>query len=637
MIARMKKLSLIVYHNSKEKFLKNLQDLGLVHLEVNASVENERIIYLKDEIQKYKKAENLLIKIGKEIKKTKPKKKLNLSLDETINNLNQEYEKLNQLNSLKEQMQKEIDLIYPWSDFEPENINRLINIGIDIKFYSMKKSKFKKFDKSNLAYEVINIYKGVVYFVVFYNNGESCQELSANEIKLPIKSLDRIYGELEKINEDIFNQEKILAEYTGYLHFIQEHLLELDDKLSYSITDASLIQEAQGAVLIITGWFPKDMTKKVINLLNREDVVYLIEDPSPNDNVPVLLKNDPFSKLFEPITNMHSLPQYNEVDPTPFFAPFFALFFGLCLADVGYGFILLIGVIIALIFIRSKNLRPILLLGLVISLTTIFGGYILDTFFGVKISEMEIIPASLKKGIVYGDMYQAMGFALILGIIQVFIGFILQSVNRYKKYGFFGFLQPISIIMLVSGLIILVMPFLSSILGTGLSDLNAGPIKLGYWISLIPDEKILDQNKYGVILSIVGIVLLLLFNNLETKIFLRPLRGLWELYGVITGVPGDILSYIRLFALGLAGSLLGNAFNKIAFMLRDSIPIIPLAYLGMILIMVVGHGLNMALAALSAFVHPLRLILLEFYKSVSFEGGGLVYSPFKNKILNKNK
>ena len=551
---------------------------------------------------------------------------------ETIEKMEDE---IDYLHSLKENIEKEILSIDPWGNFTPDNIIRLQEIGINIKFYSLNKSKFEKMDKDNLRIEIISQVKNIVYFVIIYREDEEIKHINANEEKIPIKELNSLKKQLDDLLIEIKNKENSLAEYTTYMDVINEELLRTEDQLSYFITDASLVPEVEGKVLIIIGWIPKKKQEAVKNFLKKEDVYYLIENPKRTDNIPILLKNNFFARLFEPITKMHSLPNYFEVDPTPFFAPFFAAFFGLCLADVGYGLILLVAILAALIFVKNKKIKPIILLGLVISITTIAGGFILDTFFGTKISESSILPAALKKGIIYSDMYEAMGFALILGILQVFLGFILQAVNRYKRYGFFGFFQPFSVILLISGLIIIVMPFLAGILGTKLPDLNSGPIKIGYWISLIPDEKLFGFNRYAMILCITGLLLLLLFNNLESRIFFRPLRGLWELYGIITGVPGDILSYIRLFALGLAGALLGNAFNKIAFMLKDAIPILPLAYLGMALIMIVGHGLNMALAALSAFVHPLRLILLEFYKSVGFEGGGLAYSPFKNRILTK--
>ena len=121
--------------------------------------------------------------------------------------------------------------------------------------------------------------------------------------------------------------------------------------------------------------------------------------------------------------------------------------------------------------------------------------------------------------------------------------------------------------------------------------------------------------------------MILLFNNPDKKMWIRPLLGLWEMYNVVSGLLGDVLSYIRLFALSLAGGLLGGAINLIATMIRGDDPGI-VSWFFMLLVLVGGHFINFALAALGAFVHPLRLTFVEFYKAVGFTGGGKAYAPF---------
>jgi V/A-type H+-transporting ATPase subunit I len=217
-----------------------------------------------------------------------------------------------------------------------------------------------------------------------------------------------------------------------------------------------------------------------------------------------------------------------------------------------------------------------------------------------------------------------MAFAIMVGVVQVILGFAIQIINRIRLNGFFAGLMPLGTIFLISAGVI-------AIINNMAPELVIGPMKVGILITSIPNTGLV-----AIILAIIGGVLVLLFNDVTKKLYIRPLIGLWDLYGIVTGVPGDILSYIRLFALGLAGSLLGGAFNQIAFMVKGDPPSI-IGYFFMVVILIIGHSINLGLAALSAFVHPLRLILLEFYKSVGFTGGGLVYSPFKNRIILKNK
>ena len=253
---------------------------------------------------------------------------------------------------------------------------------------------------------------------------------------------------------------------------------------------------------------------------------------------------------------------------------------------------------------------------------------ILDSFFGQsnvsKLVELQIVPGYIKDLILFPDMQQQMSFAIMVGVIQVILGFGIQIVNRIRLNGLLGGLMPLgTILLIISGVM--------AIINSMAPSLVIGPMKIGMFISSIPN------GKYVIIaLAIIGTILVLLFNDVTKKIYIRPLLGLWDLYGIVTGVPGDILSYIRLFALGLAGSLLGGAFNQIAFMVKGDPPSI-IGYFFMVIILIIGHSINLGLAALSAFVHPLRLVLLEFYKSVGFTGGGLAYSPFKNRIILKNK
>ena len=628
MIEKMKKLSLLIYHASKDKFLSNLQRLGVVHLEANKSIQNDDIINLNNKISRIKKVEVLLKNLNKENKQKFIQVKFKGKIDELLDKIEHENEKLNDLNSELDRIKRESNLLSPWGSFDPVNIERLTDAGIIIKFYSLNEKKYNKLNKNDLNIEIINNIKGTIYFVVFYNINEEIEIKGASEYKIPVKNLNNLFKELSKIKEKIEKQKQVIIDYNKYSDQINNELLSNIDNLEYNITDASLSEEAEGKILLIHGWIPLNLLKNVENFLKNEDVVYLLEDPKQDDKVPVLLRNDPFSKLFEPITRMHSLPQYVEIDPTPFFAPFFAAFFGLCLADLGYGLVLLISIIGAFLFIRNKKIMPILMLGLVLSITTMTGGIILDSFFGQsnvsKLVELQIVPGYIKDLILFPDMQQQMSFAIMVGVIQVILGFGIQIVNRIRLNGFLGGLMPLgTILLIISGVM--------AIINSMAPSLVIGPMKIGMFISSIPN------GKYVIIaLAIIGTILVLLFNDVTKKIYIRPLLGLWDLYGIVTGVPGDILSYIRLFALGLAGSLLGGAFNQIAFMVKGDPPSI-IGYFFMVIILIIGHSINLGLAALSAFVHPLRLVLLEFYKSVGFTGGGLSYSPFKNRIILKNK
>jgi len=626
MIEKMKKLSLIIYHNSKDKFLKNLQALGVVDLDCNTGMQNEEITDLNNKIIALKKAGTLLNKKLKETKIKIKQTKYNKSILELLDEINIELDKLDNLNEKLDEITREISLLTPWGNFNPDDLNKLADIGLKFKFYSLSRSKFNKLKKDDIRFEIISEIKNTVYFVVVYEEGEVEKNIGIAEDKVPIKELNKLLTEKDKLLQNIEKQDTAIAGYSKYLDVIHNEILKTEDKLSYIITDRSLSEEAEGKVLVITGWIPLKNLNQVKEFLDKEDIVYLLDNPKPDENVPVLLKNGPFAKLFEPITKMHSLPQYNEIDPTPFFAPFFAIFFGLCLGDFGYGLFILSAIIIALLFLgKKKNTRKTIFLAIILCISTVFCGLLMNSFFGEKIVNINFFPQRLKNAVIFTETSDAMLLAIFVGVIQVTVGLLVQMINRTRMYGIQGAFKPIgTILLLFPGIIGLILWKGGSVafLGFVLKD-N---------ILKIPNILMISS-----ISAIIGFIFVLFFNNIEKKFYIRPALGLWELYGIITGIPGDILSYIRLFALGLASGLLGNAFNSIAFMVKDGVSssgniiVILLGYLGMTIILLLGHTINLGLAALSAFVHPLRLILLEFYKSVDFTGGGRIYSPFKNR------
>lgn len=627
MIEKMKKLSLFIYHSSKDRFLENLQNLGVVHLEADKSIQNDEILTLKNlgvKIEKIIKFLNTLENKSEDVKQIE----YNDSIENLLKEIEEKQIKLNEMIARYENIKKEIDLLKIWGNFDPELIQKINKeTGYKIKFYSTISKNYYKIKNKDIIYEKIGEFKSRIYFMVLYKEEIEIAEILelGIEEKIPLKSLNSLEIEKEILNEKINKEKNSFTQYLKYLKYFENNKLILEDRIDYNIANLNLIPEADNKVLLINGWIPKRNLESVIKFLNNEDVAFLIENPNKNEDIPILLKNNKIVKLFEPITKMHSLPSYIELDPTPFFAPFFSAFFGLCLADIGYGLILFFIVIATLILGKNKKLKPILFLGLILSIMTIISGVILDSLFGFKFTELKILPESFKKFVIFGNIQDQMTFALLLGVVQILFGFILQIVNKVKTKGFLAALQPLGTMFLITGGVFYLVGFFIN------GDFNIGPIPIKKLILSIP-----YIYNITIVLLITGAILVLLFNNIGKSIFIRPLIGLWEIYGIITGIPGDILSYIRLFALGLAGALLGNAFNQIAFIVKDNAPPI-INYLGMLLILIGGHTINLALSALSAFVHPLRLILLEFYKAVGFTGGGKPFVPFKNRFVLNTK
>jgi V/A-type H+-transporting ATPase subunit I len=286
---------------------------------------------------------------------------------------------------------------------------------------------------------------------------------------------------------------------------------------------------------------------------------------------------------------------------TPFFAPFFVMFFGFCMGDLGYGALICIITLALILSKKLKGMSDILWLGFFLGFGTVIMGTISGTFFGVPLLDVEGIPVLDKlKTIMFqpDGIYSAFYVSLIIGVFQILFGMCLKIINMTKLYGFGAAVSTIGwVIMLLGGIV------------TFLID----GIGIPFYACLI-----------------VGAVLVYLLNG-PINSFAAPFKnigsGLWDTYNMATGLLGDVLSYIRLFALGLSGSILGLVFNDLAMNMKPDIPVV--GTIVMLLILVFGHTMNIALSALSAFVHPMRLTFVEFYKNSGFVGGAKQYEPFK--------
>jgi V/A-type H+-transporting ATPase subunit I len=221
-------------------------------------------------------------------------------------------------------------------------------------------------------------------------------------------------------------------------------------------------------------------------------------------------------------------------------------------------------------------------------------------------------------------IFPAMGFSIMLGIIQVILGIAIQATNKIRQQGAAWGLLPISYILIILGL--LNVGAYGDVLKLGSTQI--GPLPVGSLLKTLPPF-------LGKIFIFGGLAVMFIFNSPDKKIFFRPLLGLWELYQFASELMGNVLSYLRLFALGLASGLLGNAFNQIAFMFvtdaQGNLNFASIGIIGTVFVLVFGHTLNLGLGALGSFVHPLRLTFVEFYKCVQFKGGGKAYSPFAIK------
>ena len=371
---------------------------------------------------------------------------------------------------------------------------------------------------------------------------------------------------------------------------------------------------------LMIGWTLAEKSADVTSYLDRAGIYYELADPAFDDDVPIKIVNSKFATLFEPILRMYSLPNYHDIDPLPLFAPFFMLFFGLCMGDMGYG--LIITAVSLLIIFKKPALKAYGQLGALLGGMTCICGFITGTFFGIDLSTVDwefmkpIQPYFLndsKKDSFFGYS-PMMVISVIIGLVQVLIGMFMAGCKAVKNYGFIYGVGKFSwVLALLSAVCLFGLPMFGVVIPVALQYVLYTLIAIAaFGIYFLNNPA--AYAKAGSLKKLLGIG-----TNLG--------GGLWATYGMSTGLLGDLLSYIRLFALGLTGGVLGSVFNSLAMEMSPSTPV--LHELVMLLILLFGHGINFGLCMISSFVHPMRLTFVEYFKNADFSGNGKEYKPFK--------
>ncbi len=431
-----------------------------------------------------------------------------------------------------------------------------------------------------------------------------------------LKSLQMDYREAERriaeAQGELKELDKTFARVVASEKVMKGYAAQLKEQLQSDRVKATAQEAADGTLLVMEGWAEKETSEKVDKLLEEyPNVVYLKEDPTPEDNTPVKLKNNRFARIFEMVGDMYARPKYGTLDLTPFFAPFYMLFFGICLNDAGYGLILLIAGIAMLMKFKTGMMHRAAWFATLCALSTTLFGLFCGSFFGMNLG-------NFFPSIQFFDFQgQFFSWALAIGVLQIIFGLML---NVYMTIRCFGVKYCFSTL---GWLIIL----LSGALAAGLPMMNEA------WV--IPGFTASSPAFYAA----MGVgAFLMLFLNTPGKFhnpFVNIGSGLWALYNNITGVLSDVLSYIRLFAIGLSGGALAMVFNSLAEGFVPEGANIVVRILVMLPILLIGHGINLFMSTISSFVHPLRLTFVEFYKNAGFEMASRNFEPLKNENENE--
>lgn len=604
MIVKMSKYAFMVYHREYDTFLATLRELGVVHIkESNSILDNAELQALLAERKRVNQALRYCKNLNAQTKGTvlAPARELTKEAGmKLVDKLDELQEKKAQLQATKVALEKDIAYMEIWGEFSYANINRLKKAGYDVTFFSCPTSKYEpKWGEEYNAF-LVNNYQSVTYFVTITRTGTPI-DIDAERPKMPDRGLTQLKASYEQLTDHIRAHQKILEDFAAAQY---NTLLELDrniqNEFNLSNTLVQTDRIAGDKLMLLEGFVPTEEAQAMESALEKDGYYFQELDIQEGDRVPIKLKNNKFSKLYEPITKMFSLPNYGEFDPTPFFAPFFMLFFGLCFGDGGYGLLVLIVCTILKRKVKSE-FKPYLTLFQFLGLAAVIVGTLTGSFFGIELAKIPVF-ASVKGYFLDSD--NLMTFSIIIGLVQIVFGKTVAALKVRSQKGIKHSIAPFAWVFIIVSLCCV---FGLPMLHVHLSD----PVKY-------------------IFLGIAGIGILVafLFNSPGKNIFLNFGTGLWHTYNMASGLLGDTLSYIRLFAIGLTGAILGGVFNSLAVDMTEGMNIV-LRAICMLLILLVGHSINIGLCTISSLVHPLRLIFVEYYKNAEFEGGGKEYQPFK--------
>ncbi len=605
MVTKMTKYSFIMLSEQTEDFLNGLQELGVVDITRSLKPVNEKSSGLLAEAEEAKKALSIL-------KAYQAGSEAGFKFDGCpVKAVLETQEQIAGTGAAISAAKKELSLRRPWGEFSSGDIHRLESRGLKLRFYSCPKKKFDQAWGEIQPLEVISETESSVYFVTVAP-ADADYSFPLEPVAAPEGSVNEAEKTLAELQSRLAEEQATLRNLKACEDEIRKTYGEKLRELDLCLAEAATEKAAENCLTVLTGFAPTSDDARLQKEFDSMDVYYTAEAATKEDNPPIKLHNNWFAKNFEVLTGMYGMPAYDEFDPTPVLAPFFMLFFAMCLGDAGYGILLVLIGLYMKFKMQGSGLGKMYRLVIFLGSMTIVVGTLLGTFFGISILSASWTPDWLKAVCVDGWFPDAkiagfpaqMVLAIGIGVFHICLAMIIKTLGYTRRFGFKNTVATWGwTVLIVGGLIAAAF---------GMTEvLSAEAFK---WTVIV--------------LACVSGLAIYIFNTPGRNPLKNIGAGLWDTYNMVTGLMSDTLSYIRLYALGLAGGMLGSAFNMMGTMILD-IPLPGVNWLLCIVILIFGHILNLAMSCLGAFVHPLRLTFVEYFKNSGYEGTGTKYNPLK--------
>ena len=609
MIQPMNKYAFLVFHKDYEAFLEKLRTLGVLHVKEQKNArEVDALRAILSERAHITETLRSLRPYTTEERASSPNLPQNEEAGRTlIAEIEGELHRLASLNETLTSLRAEADDVRPWGAFDVSALTRLEGAGYALSFFTIPLARFTEAFQSTHDVLPISEQSGKQYFVLLHHSADAPSLPDAEQVARPSRSVAELETLLQSTEEERDHLIQSLTERTQHwLPELEAYDTFLENRFTFGSAQLQADRLMDERLLVLEGFVPASEAEQFEQALEQAGYCYRqVEFDPEKERVPIQLKNNSFTKSFEFVTGLFSLPNYQEIDQTYLIAPFFMLFFGMCFGDAGYGLILF-GVS-TYFRLKSKDADTSLLaLGQWLGGGAFVVGLLMGGIFGIS------LPWASDKDYIFSQD-NLMMVSILIGIIQVLLGKTIGAYKKGRQLGWKHSLAGYAWVLLL--------------------------IALGLIYGLPKAEIVLPPAVNYVLYGVAGLAVLVAFfyNSPGKNPFVNLGSGLWTTYETASGLLGDSLSYIRLFAIGLTGGILGSVFNQLALSCVPasgsgaSVVSYVVGWIAALLILLFGHGINFGIAMIGAFVHPLRLTVVEYYKNSEFEGGGKPYTPFKKK------
>ena len=429
MITKMTKYSMILLSGDLDTFMNGIQQLGMVDITRSAAACDDESRRMSGLISRCRSAVDSLRNFSKEHPDIQPEAHPELTGMQMLSDYERNSARRDEISAELSSLGKEYQNALPWGEFNPEDLERIGKAGLVPHFYCVADKKYQSRWEEEYPLWVLSRTAGKTYFAVLAQQGEDCG-FPQEETQFPARPASAVQSVTDRLRAE---QDRLLAVAAGYAGRTGE-LQELSDRtfasLDLHLAETSSIKEGEGAISIVEGFAPTADDARVKAYLDSCSVYYIAEAAKGEDNPPVKLRNNWFARLFEPVGSLYELPNYDELDLTPYFAPFYMLFFGFCLGDMGYGLILVIAGIAAAIAMPKFRAYGKLIAWLGIG--SIIMPLLSGTFFGMKLAD--IIPSMPDniKALFFSDL-KMFWFAIIFGLFQIVFARMIKAVFAFSK------------------------------------------------------------------------------------------------------------------------------------------------------------------------------------------------------------